>query len=1496
MIDRWLDRLVTVLRATAIETVGKRAKESMRANRRRLVRQRLQGMELLEDRRVFAGFSLVGSTLQIDLATNEAIGISSSGSNYAFALASGMWTGINAAGATGNGLSTLSATAALVTAIKVDDAGAGNSVAFADSGTHSFSSNFTIALDNAAAGAIAFTGTTSFTLSAELNASTSKKILVNPGSILSSANGNITMSANQQVVATIGSFIGIDVNGATVKTTGNGMISLTGKGGTVGNGNFGIQVRAGSLLETTGSGSIALTGAMGTLTDTTGFALQVTGLGSTIRTSVGTGSITLKADTVDIAAFGTINAGVNNATLVPRSNGVAINLGAADNLSATMLGLTDDELDLITAGTLKIGDGSSGAITVKAAISPAAYKTLALGNSVTFDAASSFIAEVGPTATIYEKITVSGTITINAGAALSVAPTGGYIASTGDIFTFIANDLSEAISGTFAGPTLTNFLGSSLTATQSYVGGSGNDLVIAVLNLAPTFTPGSNVIVNEDSGAQTIANWATGISPGQGETAQLLAFSVNRITPPVTATQTQWGGFGGGPQHQAISSVASQPLNAIRWQTPVDLSPQYSGTSLLIHYGSPVVTQANTVIVPVKTGATDGFRIDARNGADGTLIWSQLTDYTFPTHNWTPSYGPTLAIGNRIYFPGAGGTVYWRDNVDSPTANTSGQIAFYGLSNYNADRTAYNSGISISTPLTADAAGNIYFGYRTIGANPLGITDGFARIAPNGSSLFTSASTASAGAFGHAVTNAAPAVSLDGAHIYVVVSSGLGFSQGNLLRLNSTTLALESSVTLKDAKTGNNAFLPDDGSASPMVGPDGDVYFGVFDNPSGSNHYRGWMLHFSSDLTQSKTPGAFGWDNTASVVPSVMVPSYHGTSTYLLMTKYNNYVSGGGDGVNKIAILDPNATMIDPITGATVMLEVLTIAGATQDSEYPNYPLAVREWCINTAVVDPATKSILANSEDGKLYRWDLTTNTFSQVVTLTPGIGEAYTPTLIGADGAVYAINNGTLFSVGYDINDLNSGLFSVLPTVDPLTGTLTFTPAANAFGTSQITLSLKDNGGTANGGVDTTTHTFSIQVQGVNDAPVLTRVFQSVSGDILTALANNGTWSDVDSVAVNLSASLGTVVKNGDGTWNWSYVPTEAQNNHVITITANDGTILTSVSFTITTDSKVYYKGSAFAGTSVNAALDTSKALMLSGAIPQTLSYSNIINTTRGINGIVLDVAGLTAAALTDADFGFRVSPQGVFDEATNPPNTWANAPIPTAIVVTPGSPTMPSRVRLEWADNAIANRWLQIRIFANANTGLANTKVYYLGHLLGEMNGDSFGGAYFVNNADLTRVLPLGGGIASVSNIRDVDKNRFVLNSDGIAIRSSLIAGNSLRNITIPIAGSSAEGANNGNRRDNTSSGGFAPPPASDQCALSSVRHALDNSNELTNASNYWTNEQMIKHPHPEVFNRTPALDETHVAHKLSFVRSSARPRIPSNPIASQLADDFFAKLSP
>jgi hypothetical protein len=482
------------------------------------------------------------------------------------------------------------------------------------------------------------------------------------------------------------------------------------------------------------------------------------------------------------------------------------------------------------------------------------------------------------------------------------------------------------------------------------------------------------------------------------------------ILAPNAAAQTgAWLTHSHDEQHTALSTVQSQALDTIHWHVPVDLHPP--GGEILIHYGSPLVTAANTVIVPVKTN-TNSFRVEAHNGATGKRLWVQSTGWQAPEASVVPGLGPTIS-GSQLFVPDIAGRVLARQNPDE-TKGTTTRLYFYGAKNYRKDPTAYQQNVQIDTPLTTDANGNLYFGFLVLGSTPLNLQSGIARIAANGTGTWVSAATASGDpAITQVAISCAPALSPDGSLLYVAVDNG---SYGYLLALNSTTLALVNRVLLTDPSSGLDALLYDGSSAAPTVGPDGDVYFGVLENPFPNHNDRGWLLHYSSDLSQTKIPGSFGWDDTASIVPASLVPSYTGKSSYLLMTKYNNYAGiGTGDGHNRIAVLDPNATEKDPIIPSTlVMNEVITILGVTPDPEFPQFPGAVREWCINTAAVDPFTKSILANSEDGKLYRWDLTSNTLSEKITLSTGIGEAYTPTVIGSDGTAYAINDAILDAIG--------------------------------------------------------------------------------------------------------------------------------------------------------------------------------------------------------------------------------------------------------------------------------------------------------------------------------------------------------------------------------------------------------------------------------------------------------------------------------------------------
>jgi len=79
--------------------------------------------------------------------------------------------------------------------------------------------------------------------------------------------------------------------------------------------------------------------------------------------------------------------------------------------------------------------------------------------------------------------------------------------------------------------------------------------------------------------------------------------------------------------------------------------------------------------------------------------------------------------------------------------------------------------------------------------------------------------------------------------------------------------------------------------------------------------------------------------------------------------------------------------------------------------------------------------------------------------------------------------------------------------PAIDPATGNLTYTPAGNAFGTAQLTVQLHDNGGTLNGGVDTSlSHALNITIGFVNRPPTFNLLANTNTNENNTVAASGG------------------------------------------------------------------------------------------------------------------------------------------------------------------------------------------------------------------------------------------------------------------------------------------------------------------------------------------------------------------------------------------------------
>ena len=315
----------------------------------------------------------------------------------------------------------------------------------------------------------------------------------------------------------------------------------------------------------------------------------------------------------------------------------------------------------------------------------------------------------------------------------------------------------------------------------------------------------------------------------------------------------------------------------------------------------------------------------------------------------------------------------------------------------------------------------------------------------------------------------------------------------------------------------------------------------------------------SGDLTFTPAPDA----NGAATV-TVVLSDDGGTENGGLDTSAPQTFTITVNPVNDNPTIDqPDDMTINEDAGEQLVNLTGISAGGGESQE-----LAVSAVSDNTGLIPHPAVSYTSPAATGALTFTPAADASGEALITVTVSDGEA--ETIKSFTVTVNAVNDAPSFDMGTDITvpedspaqsfdawaanisagpDDESGqtltfelttdaghLFSVPPEIDPATGSLTFTPAPNAYGTAVITVVLRDDGGTAHGGVDATEpETFTIEITPVNDAPVITAPGTQTSAEDTPLVFSNGRRLSVtddagdNPISVTLSAVNGVITLSG-------------------------------------------------------------------------------------------------------------------------------------------------------------------------------------------------------------------------------------------------------------------------------------------------------------------------------------------------------------------------------
>lgn len=224
-------------------------------------------------------------------------------------------------------------------------------------------------------------------------------------------------------------------------------------------------------------------------------------------------------------------------------------------------------------------------------------------------------------------------------------------------------------------------------------------------------------------------------------------------------------------------------------------------------------------------------------------------------------------------------------------------------------------------------------------------------------------------------------------------------------------------------------------------------------------------------------------------------------------------------------------------------------------------------------------------------------------------------------------------------------------------------------------------------------------------------------------------------------------------------------------------DATVANRAIFYNRSTSPVFGDGS---GNPLNA-IDSTKQALLPG---QTATFANVSNYVRGLNGVLLDIAGV-GGPVTAADFQFAISNGG------SPLTFTTLVATPTVSVIPNAGLAGSTRIKIEFADNAIRNTWLRATAVANANTGLPTNEVFYFGSAVGEMNIGNPAGPPVVLRTNATDTANVrqnqspNQNSVGIGSAHDLNKDGRVNASDTALVRQNQSPTGSITLFTAPVS---------------------------------------------------------------------------------------------------------------